>query len=299
MMRRIFTVIIVLCCFLSCQTNKENNTIVLTDFTKELIALYFDDIENLDAKNRKDEIIISTYTDKLNYYLCIHSNNPKSYEYCRDDFVGDTLYMGHLIRVFGEKKSIFYTVKGERKEKIKCSDDISEYDPNVWHICFYKDLSFCKMRTSKLILEDDISLIQDLAGKYFKIPDRVPEYDNFLYENWEIEVQPSFLFGDDSLRRFISSNFTVKKGMNIEKLPDFFTVYIIVDKNGNAQFKELDRHFTNSGNKKVDKEAIRITKKLCQHKFIPATLRGEKVNAVHYINFYKDDIIGNVPSGAK
>jgi len=281
---RFFYFLLVVYCFISCQTKHENTTVTLTDFTKDLISLYLDDIENIDAKNRKDEIIITTYTDELSYNLYIHSNDSNSYKYCAEDFIGDTLYLGHLIRVFGDRNSIFYSVNG--KGKRKCSGIIDCYDPNIWSICLYRDLSFCKMRTSKLTFEEDISLIQDLAGKYFNIPETVPEYDNYLYEYWNVEVEASLPFSEDSLRSFISSNFNIKRGVNTTKLPNVFTVYITVNKNGGALFKEIE----SSGNKIVDREAIRVAKQICLHKFTPAIHRGEKVNSVYYINFFKEDI---------
>ena len=128
---------------MSCQAKKENN-VVLTDFTKELISMYINDVENLNAKNRKDEIIIISVADTSYYYLSIFATNSKEYKFCREDFVGQTLYAGHLIRVFGNENAIFYSVTNKIKTQKRCNDNFTEYDPSVWQICFYKDLSFCK-----------------------------------------------------------------------------------------------------------------------------------------------------------
>ena len=86
------------CCFMSCQAKKDNGNVVLTDFTKELISMYIDDPYNLNAKNRKDEIIMASVTDTSYYYLSVFFNNSKEYKYCSNDFVGQTYYLGHLIK---------------------------------------------------------------------------------------------------------------------------------------------------------------------------------------------------------
>lgn len=51
-----FFITFVLFTFFSCQTQQEKN-IELKEFTERLIELYINDIENLNAKRRKDEII--------------------------------------------------------------------------------------------------------------------------------------------------------------------------------------------------------------------------------------------------
>lgn len=284
---RIFSIVFVIFGFMSCQTKEKNENIILTDFTKELISLYLNDDENLDAKNRVDEIIIRTYADTLSYYLNIHSNNSKSYDYCSDDFLGDTVYLGHIVRVFGDENLIFYSVKEKVKTQTKCNDYFIEYDPNVWCICLYKDLSFCKMRTYKITADADIFLIQDLVGKYFKISDTICGNDDFIYQWWEIESEPNPPFSKDYLRHFVSSNFKITKRINIEEISDNFAAQIVVDKNGNASFNEIET----SGNKEIDREAIRIANIICQYKFTPAIHRGEKVNSTYYIVFFKDDIV--------
>ena len=64
--------------FISCSGNRD---IVLTDFTKELISIYLNDSEHIQAQKRKDEIILISTTDSLYYTLLIFSNNSKSYKY--------------------------------------------------------------------------------------------------------------------------------------------------------------------------------------------------------------------------
>lgn len=154
---------------MSCQVKKENSNVVLTDFTKDLISLYINDVENISAKDRKDEVIIISFTDTSYYYISVFANNSKEYKFCREDFVGQTLHLGHLIRVFGDTSSIFYFVNKKIKPQKKCNDNFTEYDPTVWQVCFYKDKSFCKMKTYKVNECEDISTIQSLAEKYFEV----------------------------------------------------------------------------------------------------------------------------------
>ena len=165
----LFGIIFITCGLVSCQ---ENSNIVLTDFTKELISMYINDTDNFEAKNRKEEIIIRTHIDSLNYYLLIHSNDCKFYKYCRDDFVGQTLYLGHLVRVFGYENLMFYSVTKKANSQKKCKKKIEVlYDPNVWKIYFNKDQSFCKTKSCKGSEYEDISAIQNLVEKYFGVTD--------------------------------------------------------------------------------------------------------------------------------
>lgn len=154
--------------FISCQ---ENNNVKLTDFTKELISMYINDLDNRDVKDRKDEIIVTSYTDTLCHQLSVFANDRKSYKFCREDFVGQTLYLGHLIRVFGEEDSVFYSIIEKNKRVIRCKEDKFPpfYDPFVWQFSLYNDLSFCKMKTYKVTPSGDISAIQNLAERYFKV----------------------------------------------------------------------------------------------------------------------------------
>ena len=161
-----------------CQAPKDN--VELTDFTKELISLYMNSEDNrlkFDGKNKQYEMIISAYSDELSYYLTIHRNNNKFYKYCQDDFIGKTLYQGHRVKVYGDTISPFYSIIGYIKQA-PCEPFYIEYDPPTWQVCLYRDMSFCKMRTYRVSEGRDISLIQNLAEKYFVTPDTVPKYDN-------------------------------------------------------------------------------------------------------------------------
>lgn len=265
--------------FISCQKKKENSNVELTDFTKELISLYLNDAENLNAKNRKDEIIINYFTDTLRYYLSVFSNNSKEYNFCREDFVGQTLYLGHLIRIFGDENAIFYSVKEKIKSQKRCNDNFTEYDPSVWQVCFYKDNSFCKMKTYKVTADGDISAIQKLAEKYFEPSDILLENDE-IYQIGEVEIDPEFSLGEDSLRHLISSNFKIKRENVQSKTP--VVVHIVIDKDGKAKLKGVVK---SSNDTEIDNEALRIAKIICQYEFVPASHRGEKVNAIYPIVF--------------
>ncbi len=267
---------------MSCKVKKENNNIILTDFTKELISMYINDLDNRDVKSRKDEIIIISGTDTLRYYLSVFANDSKSYTFCREDFVGQTLYLGHLIRVFGNEDSIFYSIKEKKKHLKKCKEDYVIYDPYVWQVCLYKDLSFCKMRTYKVTPNGDISAIQSLAEKYFKVSETI---ENEVYNSGEIENDPKFILSEDSLRKIISANFKVHKKGDFGRVP--IIVSITVDKNGKSTLKGIIK---SSNDIELDNEAVRVAEIICQYDFIPASHRGEKVNAIYPVVFFREDI---------
>ena len=266
--------------FISCSGNRD---IVLTDFTKELISIYLNDSEHIQAQKRKDEIILISTTDSLYYTLLIFSNNSKSYKYETFDFVGRTIYMGHSIKAFGDKIPIFYSGNNFVKQKRQDIPNLKEYDPSVWQVSFYKDSSFCKMRTYKTTPSENIADIENLAKKYFKIS---RPSTNEIYQLYEVETEPQFILGNDSLRQIITSNFKrVKRAPMQGKIP--VVVDVLIDKHGIAKLIGIRK---SSGDTVIDEEALKVAKIICQYKFIPATHRGETVETIFPIMFLDNDV---------
>lgn len=266
--------------FISCSGNRD---IVLTDFTKELISIYLNDSEHIQAQKRKDEIILISTTDSLYYTLLIFSNNSKSYKYETFDFVGRTIYMGHSIKAFGDKIPIFYSGNNFVKQKRQDIPNMKEYDPSVWQVSFYKDSSFCKMRTYKTTPSENIADIENLAKKYFKIS---RPSTNEIYQLYEVETEPQFILGNDSLRQIITSNFKrVKRAPMQGKIP--VVVDVLIDKHGIAKLIGIRK---SSGDTVIDEEALKVAKIICQYKFIPATHRGETVETIFHIMFLDNDV---------
>ena len=266
--------------FISCSGNRD---IVLTDFTKELISIYLNDSEHIQAQKRKDEIILISTTDSLYYTLLIFSNNSKSYKYETFDFVGRTIYMGHSIKAFGDKIPIFYSGNNFVKQKRQDIPNMKEYDPSVWQVSFYKDSSFSKMRTYKTTPSENIADIENLAKKYFKIS---RPSTNEIYQLYEVETEPQFILGNDSLRQIITSNFKrVKRAPMQGKIP--VVVDVLIDKHGIAKLIGIRK---SSGDTVIDEEALKVAKIICQYKFIPATHRGETVETIFPIMFLDNDV---------
>ena len=266
--------------FISCSGNRD---IVLTDFTKELISIYLNDSEHIQAQKRKDEIILISTTDSLYYTLLIFSNNSKSYKYETFDFVGRTIYMGHSIKAFGDKIPIFYSGNNFVKKKRQDIPNMKEYDTSVWQDSFYKDSSFCKMRTYKTTPSENIADIENLAKKYFKIS---RPSTNEIYQLYEVETEPQFILGNDSLRQIITSNFKrVKRAPMQGKIP--VVVDVLIDKHGIAKLIGIRK---SSGDTVIDEEALKVAKIICQYKFIPATHRGETVETIFPIMFLDNDV---------
>ena len=266
--------------FISCSGSRD---IVLTDFTKELISIYLNDSEHIQAQKRKDEIILISTTDSLYYTLLIFSNNSKSYKYETFDFVGRTIYMGHSIKAFGDKIPIFYSGNNFVKQKRQDIPNMKDYDPSVWQVSFYKDSSFCKMRTYKTTPSENIADIENLAKKYFKIS---RPSTNEIYQLYEVETEPQFILGNDSLRQIITSNFKrVKRAPMQGKIP--VVVDVLIDKHGIAKLIGIRK---SSGDTVIDEEALKVAKIICQYKFIPATHRGETVETIFPIMFLDNDV---------
>jgi len=166
----IISAAIIICSFTSCKTK---SNVVLSDFTKELIALFInesdDDYYSVRANDKKYEIIISTFTDTSEYYLRIHFNGNKSYKCWRNDFVGKTSYLGQRVMVYGNVESVFYTVEQELKPQKPCRKvEYPRYSPTTWGVILNKDLSF-NSPIAYGVEGNDISLIENLASKYFVI----------------------------------------------------------------------------------------------------------------------------------
>jgi hypothetical protein len=177
---------------------------------------------------------------------------------------------------------MFYSVNEKIKKQERCMDNYIEYDPNIWQIVFYKDKSFNKMRTYKTIQNKDISDIQSLAEKHFTVSQTIR---NEVYQSYEVENEPKFVFGEDSLRQIISSNFKKHKEGSFGKVP--LVVNIVVDEKGKALLKGIVK---SSNDTDLDNEAIRVTKIICQYDFIPASHRGETVKVIYPILFLRSDI---------
>jgi len=153
----------------ACQSPVRNDNLEMTDFTKELVYSYLYDEQNVNAKKRGDEIIILSFTDDSCYYLSIFANNPKEYTYCRDDYLGQTVFMNHTVKAFGDKNNLFFYLNKKIKWKKRCYPSYEEYDPIIWYICLYKDTSLCTQKTYKCSPDEDISIIQSLVDKFFGI----------------------------------------------------------------------------------------------------------------------------------
>lgn len=278
-MNRTYIWLLILVVLQSCKSTNEQNGVILSEFCTDLISLYCRDLGVSAASEPSKQIIMISSSDSSYYYLSIFANTPTEYEYCRNDIVGATESNGILTRVFGEQNPMFFTGMDENSAASPCNPNHIEYDPDVWVICFYKDGSFCKMKTRKATVYEDISDLIELAGKYFEVSSAIPMD---AYGVCEVEEEPKFAMGEESLQSIIDKNFSKKY---INTLTEETTiVHIIVDENGvgTVQYVALS-----SGNRDVDNEAIRVAHIICKSKFIPASHRGQKVKAVYPISFKK------------
>ena len=281
MFKPLLHLLIILSILDSCTLSDGNENIYLTEFTKDLVSLYVKD-NCINNNGGKEEIIIICSSDTLYYCLSIFSNNPNDYEFNTYNYRGKTFWNSFTIKVFGEDNVMFYSQKKENICVSSCDWIIEEYDPTVWEIYFKRDKSFCEMKTRKETVEKDISDIRDLAKKYFRINSDNP---NELYEVGEVEQEPEFIFGNDSIQGIIRMNF---KQIERDNLPSIVVVVnTIVDENGNAF---VDGIAKSSDNENIDNEAIRVANIVCSTKFLPAKHRGKPVKALFPIVFTKNNL---------
>ena len=300
-MIRIIALIFVVFSIVSCQQRQDN--IVLTDFTKELISLYID--ENIDEYlqeiGESPIIVIATYTDTLNHFLTVRFEAPY-FDIWRWGcfateryFVGRTTYRGFDIRVFGEKESVFHSgAKNiQRIENFGC-EEVDGYLPPMWLIVFHKDLSFCKMRTIKGRADEDISDIQRLAERHFKVSNCMPEmHENEVFGFWCVDSPPKLVVGEDSLKRLISSNLKPRE----DWVHNRFTMWIdiAVDEDGKATVRNLTLQglvgVPRERTREMWNDARRVAEIITQHEFIPASHRGHIVNSIYSTPFSHRDLV--------
>ncbi len=165
---RIILGIILLYSLFACQSPEDINNIELTEFSKELVSMYVNNEQNIGARNRKDEIIIVSTTSDTCCYLSVFANNSSEYNYCRTDFLGQTMYLGHTVRVFGNEHEAFFSIKRNLKKQEPCFPSYDCYDPNVWFICFKKNGSlYTEIAYQYDELERDLSNLQALVRRHF------------------------------------------------------------------------------------------------------------------------------------
>ena len=303
-MIRIIALIFVVFSIVSCQQRQDN--IVLTDFTKELISLYIDThIDEIEWYRQTDNgnnplIIIATHTDTLNYFLFVRfdTHHFDTWRFScfifEENFLGKTSYRGFEVRVFGEKESVFYSGAKSIKPIKGGYSCVEGFVPPAWVFVLHNDLSFCKMRTSKVRADEDISDIQRLAERHFKVSNCMPEmHENEVFSFWDVDSPPKFVLGEDSFRSFMTSNLKIKS----EHLQRRFTIWIdiAIDKDGEASLEGVGVQglvgATNEQRNELWNDARRVAEKINQFEFIPAMHRGQIVNSAYTIFFRESDFV--------
>lgn len=273
---KLFALIIIL--LTSCEKKVDN--IELTAFTKEFISMYVSEIEITEYADKPSVIVMNIFVDSSRYNLNIFSYDGDQFNYCRDDYIGETRLNNTLVKVFGDSCPIFYNFKNKISQSIPCVDNMLEYDPLVWNLALNADSSFNKMRTYCIEPNGDISSVCDLVKKYFVIPDTVPD-DVYIW--YHIENEPVLKIGDYKLDSIISANSNLsRKQYNSDNISA--SVEILVNKEGKASLIGI---LESSGNKEFDIEVLRVARIICNEEFRPATHRGEIVNVIIYIGFSK------------
>lgn len=163
-MKYIFGIVLFFC-MVACQSSVDN--IELTEFTKEFVYSYMDKEQSTFTSWRADEIIMESFIDDSLYYLHIFANNSWSYDFCTDNYLGQTTFMNYPVKIYGDENELFFLVNKKIKRKKPCDPDYAEFDPVVWYICLNKDTTLCIQETLRSNPDEDISIIQSLVDKCF------------------------------------------------------------------------------------------------------------------------------------
>lgn len=243
------------------------------------MAMYVEEVR----PNADDEIIMTSWTDSAGFRMSVFACPCKrDYRQYRDDYLGKTVNSGYTVRVFGADSSMFYFVDRDIAKQKKQTNGYID-DLISWDIVFNTDYSLNKMRTRKNTPGDDISDILSLAEKYYDVSSSAVDE---VFQSHEVENSPRFVYGIDSLRLIISSNFKVHKSGDNIRFP--FVVDVLVDENGEAGFLGIKK---SSNDSEMDDEARRIAELICSYGFIPAFHRDENVKCVYPVVFLKTDVL--------
>lgn len=180
-------------CFLflcAIDVNSQKQSIVLSDFTKEIVDLMID--RYYDEKNEYIIIQLSNngryskyglYSMSIdvqvsNDKLWLYSDAVDRYIYGHSviDFWGSVRYRGKTILIFGDKKTPFVLIRGKSKNfdeifniefEFVEENCCLEYDPLSWHIVLDDELKLDTVKTAIYDYDQDISDIVNVAKKYF------------------------------------------------------------------------------------------------------------------------------------
>ena len=180
-------------CFLflcAIDVNSQKQSIVLSDFTKEIVDLmidrYYDEkneyiIINLRNNGRHSKYglySMSIDVQVSNDKLWLYSDAVDRYIYGHSviDFWGSVRYRGKTILIFGDKKTPFVLIRGKSKNfdeifniefEFVEENCCPEYDPLSWHIVLDDELKLDTVKTAIYDYDQDISDIVNVAKKYF------------------------------------------------------------------------------------------------------------------------------------
>ena len=180
-------------CFLflcAIDVNSQKQSIVLSDFTKEIVDLMID--RYYDEKNEYIIIQLSNngryskyglYSMSIdvqvsNDDLWLYSAAVERYLFGHSviDFWGSVRYRGKTILIFGDKKTPFVLIRGKSKNfdeifniefEFVEENCCPEYDPFSWHIVLDDELKLDTIKTAIYDYDQDISDIVNVAKKYF------------------------------------------------------------------------------------------------------------------------------------
>ena len=187
--------------------------------------------------------------------------------------------------------SFHYRHSFEREHEIlQISLEENEHGPLVddsptWRIAFTHG-EFNPYLTSKSLVEDEITDIENIVHKHGVISIDPSWTDGQVFSDFEVQQRPILENERALLSTIVRSTFGDVDGRRIENRIPFIAV-IVIDTDGKASFEGFLKR---TGDKTLDKLAERAIAELCKEQYSPAIHRGKAVKCKTAIVISKKDI---------
>lgn len=256
-----------------------NEGVVLTPFSQAVIQSYSNHYCQVYMKD-PEILFISVHDDKEYSYLIVWGEQDadrEEFPFTFKHYLGRTLVNKRPVFVSGPRRSFFY--KARRHHSFPFKGILCEYDPYEWRIAIRKnDTTYCQMKSNNNSLDFDDEIVDSVALMFYE--PSIMTGDE-VYTNSDLSpfgvAHPSLSY--EERQQLIITKYRFDDPMPLNKS---IIINLFVDKNGYASIHDVEKK---SGIKRFDKEALRMSKEICDYHFNPAQIRNHNVNSIYSLYF--------------
>lgn len=260
--------------------------VALSDMTKAIVSQY---ITETQATTRADKVVLTTLMlDTAHWALQLYADRESEYptDY-GDTFLGACTYCKMPIKCYGEANDLFLRVL-DSSHIVSCVAMIPfEYDPDYWQVCVHTDTTFCRYRSWKHSMTDNIASLDSIAAIYLR-----PSTDKeeiYAPDQYDISTRVQLPASVDSVHRLLGSSsfLAVPYGVRYNRSDSVWQLYgsarIAVNHNGLA----YDFQWTTKPNsERLHTQATAYLAQLCTLPFVPLRVHGDAVDSYLDVRLY-------------